>query len=431
MNQPQILDKNQFQRTKNSLTTLAHMVAVSGSQDSQESVEVLKAIEAVKKNQPGAAEKLYDLYGKLQKHLEDIKKFGKKIEYQQVNKLKEVLHLCAINNILSGTTKEKRAVLEKRVKLLLKKLRKGFDEQIKEEKKLLKKKHPEGSVWTHIISGPGTKVDGPILGDKLKTVAQQEEELYNQIIKSLPMPGTMYKFPFNINKEKVSKLLIRYLALLELEFEHLFKIQLDVDVKESHVEKNLETAKNTFDAKARKIVNQLEKNYFAQISNDVMTDEKLAKASKKLIKEVGRKLTSTVVEIIESKIEQRKREKFIKNPEKYIAQFDEKLVRAFLEILKDKEPILKGRNIKTVHLTEVLSPVSEGPGRRIHIVSITEGPRKHKIGEYFGTRDVPDGQVFVTINNMMSLQGGMYLFHLKKNADGSLTYLKDETIARS
>ena len=96
----------------------------------------------------------------------------------------------------------------------------------------------------------------------------------------------------------------------------------------------------------------------------------------------------------------------------------EEIARDILKALKDASFFYKADfDPKTIPLEKIISPPGSRFGFRLE--SVTEGPAKHKspLGQEY---DVPQGQVYATINTIQTLAGENSTYAFQRQEDSTL-----------
>jgi len=119
--------------------------------------------------------------------------------------------------------------------------------------------------------------------------------------------------------------------------------------------------------------------------------------------------------------------------EKYFANlpFKEETVRDVIASLKDNGYFGKADfDPKTVDLAEMIAPPNQMRG--VRIVGLTEGQGKHKPEHMFVMQewDVPENEVFVTIDDTAPLAGSVATYRFQR-AEGGLKLVQRYVHARS
>jgi len=120
--------------------------------------------------------------------------------------------------------------------------------------------------------------------------------------------------------------------------------------------------------------------------------------------------------------------------EKYFFNFpfNEKTVREFLRCLVDINFFYRvSFEPETSPLHEIIKSPELNHGLRI--LSITENSGIHTINHKFIQNNYPvlDNEVFITINTLAPLAGGIFTFMMKRESDGTLRVYKKITHVRS
>ncbi len=105
--------------------------------------------------------------------------------------------------------------------------------------------------------------------------------------------------------------------------------------------------------------------------------------------------------------------------EEYIANlpYDEPTVRDVIAALKESGYFYKGDfDPQTVNLSEILAPPTQRMGG-VKIIELTEGPGKHEPEHIFVHQqyDVPEKEVFVTIDDMVSMTGKVATYRFQRS----------------
>ncbi len=241
----------EYKKITFSLRSLADLIRLSGKhskEDFSTIEEDLNKIMNLKTPDDEFAQSINSLEetaNKLLNHLEEIKTYASRLEYQISGKLTSILRALAQTKLLEllprESEDEEAKAIKQKVEEIIRFVNKKLNEQVTIEKRLLKGKKIKGHFWDKLINdNKRLAKQEKKAGSLLEALGDEEEDdAYEKVKKALQhiinSGGKISHEDFQAAAEAI----ITYLEVLEEEFKEIFKVEVDVELQQEELANEL------------------------------------------------------------------------------------------------------------------------------------------------------------------------------------------------
>ena len=294
--------RNDFKRNTLSLYSLGQLIKFSGRDVKSDIGNLTSLISKVKKDpSENNINELKNFFEEFLKHVENIKKFDRKLEHQNIEKIENfialVLNYKLFNFLLKDDIHDVRTKFFEIIDFVIKSLK----DETRSERHLLHEKKPVGSFWNNLMNSDKKLARQEIKAGRLVDhLTSQEDNLYHQIVSSLhyikDKKGKISHDEFHI----ISNLILDFVNVLKQEFILEFDVEQDAELEEFRFEKDLDDLKKLNNKELNSVLDKLKKNYFDLIKIDIKESKRmkrfespnLKKDSKSIKKSIKNRLKS-------------------------------------------------------------------------------------------------------------------------------------------
>ena len=294
--------RNDFKRNNLSLYSLGQLIKFSGRNVKSDVSNINSLISKVKKDpsQDNISE-LKNFFDEFLKHIEQIKKFDRKLEHQNVEKIENlivlVLNYKLFNFLLKDEVHDVRSKFFEIIDFVIKSLK----DETRSERHLLHEKRPVGSFWDNLMNSDKKLVRQEVKAGRLVDhLVAQEDNLYHQIVSSLnyikDKKGKISHDEFHI----ISNLILDFVNVLKQEVALEFDVENESELEEYRIEKDLSELKKLNNKELNLTLDKLEKDYFSLIKNDVKETKRMKRFESSNLKKNLKMIKGSVKNVLKS-----------------------------------------------------------------------------------------------------------------------------------
>jgi len=326
--------KKQYKKITFSLRSLGHLIRISGRETKSNFSEMLKDIKEIGQGKYDNLDNFENTVKDLIDSLEKIKRFARRLEFKESNTLRDVVHIALVNHVFSlidkGVSRDAKAKLEE----IVKDLSSALKDEVKNERRLLKGMTPRGGLWKSLLSSKKRISKQEIKeGRMLDHLANEEEGVYSQLVAAINYLAANKGKITAKESSQIGNLLVRFVSLVEEEFEVLFEVNLNAEVQESSIEKELDELEKIDNDKVKEVVKRLHDKYSKLITADLKEAKIMRREEKGIIADLD-------VGKVENAAEKR-REDFMKAAHKF---YEMNIKRLLIQIANGADVNLQEEN---------------------------------------------------------------------------------------